>query len=55
MNIYINIPKEPSGIDELNEAIAEFKAILYIETINKLNVSNKTKKEILKALKRELE
>lgn len=47
MKIKVNYPSEQSGIYLLNERIAEFKAILYIESINNLNVSEETKKEIL--------
>lgn len=54
MKIKVNYPTEPSGIEQLDEAIAEFKATLFIETISQLNVSDKNKKEILKALKKEL-
>ena len=54
MRIKVNYPTEPSGIEQLNEAIAEVKATLYLETICQLNVSDKNKKESLKALKKEL-
>jgi len=47
MKIKVNYPSEQSDIDLLKERIAEFKAILYIESINNLNVSDETKKEIL--------
>ena len=50
MKIKINYPTEQSGIEQLNEGIAEFKATLYIESINNLNVSEETKKQILKNL-----
>ena len=54
MKIKINYPSEQSSIEQLNEGIADFKAILYIESINNLNVSEETKKEILKSLIMEL-
>ena len=54
MKIKVNYPSEQSDIDLLNERIAEFKATLYIESINNLNVSEETKKEILKSLIMEL-
>lgn len=50
MKIKINYPSEQSGVEKLNEGIAEFKATLYIESINNLNVSEETKKQILKSL-----
>lgn len=50
MKIKVNYPSEQSDIELLNEGIAEFKATLYIESIVKLNVSEETKKEILKNL-----
>lgn len=50
MEIKVNYPSEQSGIDLLNEKVAEFKATLYIESINNLNVSEETKKEILQNL-----
>lgn len=50
MKIKINYPSEQSGIEKLNEGIAEIKATLYIETIANLNVSEETKREILKSL-----
>lgn len=54
MRIKINFPSEQSDIELLNEGIAEFKATLYIESINNLNVSEETKKEILQSLIKEL-
>ena len=54
MKIIINYPTEKSGIEKLNEGIAEIKATLYIETIANLNVSEETKREILKSLIEEL-
>lgn len=50
LKIIINYPTEKSGIEKLNEGIAEIKATLYIETIANLNVSEETKREILKSL-----
>lgn len=50
MKIKINYPSEQSGIEKLNQGIAEFKATLYIESINNLNASDETKKQILKNL-----
>ena len=50
MKIKINYPSEQSDIELLNKGIAEFKATLYIESIVRLNVSEETKKEILKNL-----
>lgn len=50
MKIKINYPSEQSGIEQLNEGIADFKAILYIESINSLNVSEETKKQIFQSL-----
>lgn len=50
MKIKINFPSEKSDIAILNDSIAEFKAVLFIESINKLNVSEESKKEILKNL-----
>lgn len=50
MKIKINYPTEKSGVEKLNEGIAEVKATLYIETIANLNVSEETKREILKSL-----
>ena len=50
MRIKINYPSEQSGIEKLNEGIAEFKATLYIESINSLNVSEETKKQIFQSL-----
>ena len=50
MKIIINYPTEKSGIEKFNEGIAEIKATLYIETIANLNVSEETKREILKSL-----
>ena len=52
MKIKINYPSEQSGVEKLNEGIAEFKATLYIESINNLNVNEETKKEILQSLKK---
>lgn len=54
MKIKINFPSEQSGIEKLNEGIADFKATLYIESIVKLNVSEETKKQVLKCLITEL-
>ena len=54
MKIKVNYPSEQSGVELLNEGIAEFKATLYIESINNLNVSEETKKEILLNLIKEL-
>lgn len=54
MKIKINYPSEKSGVELLNEGIAEFKATLYIESINNLNVSEETKKEVLQNLIKEL-
>lgn len=54
LKIIINYPTEKSGIEKLNEGIAEIKATLYIETIANLNVSEETKREILKSLIEEL-
>jgi len=50
MKIIVNYPSEQSDIKKLNEGIAEFKATLFIESINNLNVSEETKKEILNSL-----
>lgn len=50
MKIKINFPSEQSGIEILNRGVEEFKATLYIESIAKLNVSEETKKAILKSL-----
>lgn len=50
MKIKINFPSEQSGIEILNRGVEEFKATLYIESISKLNVSEETKKAILKSL-----
>lgn len=50
MKIKVNYPSEQSGIELLNKGIEEFKATLYIESIAKLNVSEETKKEILKSI-----
>jgi hypothetical protein len=50
MKIKINYPSNQSGVEKLNERIAEFKATLYIESINNLIVSEKTKKQIFKRL-----
>ena len=50
MKIKINYPSDQSDIEKLNQRIAEFKATLYIESINNLNVSEETKKQILKNL-----
>lgn len=47
MKIKINYPTEQSGIELLENSIAEFKATLFLESIAKLNVSEETKKEIL--------
>ncbi len=55
MKIKLNFPIEPSGIDKLNGAIEDFKAYLYIETISNLNVSDESKREILKSLIEQLE
>ena len=50
MKIKINYPSDESDIKVLEDNIAEFKAILFIESIEKLNVSEDSKKEILKNL-----
>lgn len=50
MKIKINYPSEQFDVEKLNEGIAEFKATLYIESINNLNVSEEKKKQILKNL-----
>ena len=50
MKIKINYPSEQSGVEKLNEGIAEFKATLYIESIQNINVSDNTKKQIFKRL-----
>lgn len=55
MKIKINFPSEQSGIEILNRGVEEFKATLYIESIARLNVSEETKKAILKSLIIELE
>ena len=55
MKIKINCPSEQSGIEILNRGVEEFKATLYIESIARLNVSEETKKAILKSLIIELE
>lgn len=50
MKIKVNYPSEQSGIELLNKGIEKFKATLYIESIARLNVSEETKKEILKSI-----
>lgn len=50
MTIKVNYPSEPDAIELLKENISEFKATLIIESIEHLNVSDDSKKEILKNL-----
>ena len=50
MKIKINFPSDESDIKVLENNIAEFKATLFLESIEKLNVSEDSKKEILKNL-----
>ncbi len=50
MKLKVNYPSEQSDIEKLNNNIAEFKAILILESVEKLEVSEDSKKEILKNL-----
>ena len=50
MKIKVNYPSEKFDIEKLNNGISEFKAILYIESINKLNVSEETKRNLIKKI-----
>ena len=50
MKLIINYPTDKSSIDELNDRIAEFKAILVYETIEGLNLSCSSKKKVIKEL-----
>jgi hypothetical protein len=50
MTIKINYPSDESDIKILEDNIAEFKATLFLESIEKLNISEDSKKEILRNL-----
>lgn len=55
MKVYLNLPTTDEGKKQLNEAMADLQATLVINTIEKLNLSEKKKKEILLAIIDELE
>lgn len=55
MKVYFNLPTTDEGKKQLNEAMADLQATLVIKTIEKLNLSEKKKKEILLAIIDELE
>lgn len=55
MKVYLNLPTTDEGKKQLNEAMADLQATLVIKTIEKLNLSEEKKKEILLAIIDELE
>ena len=55
MKVYLNLPTTDESKKQLNEAMADLQATLVINTIEKLNLSEKKKKEILLAIIDELE
>ena len=50
MEVYVNFPNDKEGMIELNKSIAKFRAILVMESIEKLNLDNYSKKKIIKEL-----
>lgn len=50
MNVIVNYPTDEVAVNTLNERIEEFKSTLIIESINRLNISFKSKKKIVKDL-----
>lgn len=47
MQIYVNYPTTKEGMKQLLDNLATFKAKLLLKSIDKLNVNNKTKNEVL--------
>ena len=50
MNVIVNYPTDEKAIKNLNNQIVEFKAILFMESINNLNISLDGKKKVVKML-----
>ena len=50
MEVYVNFPNDKEGMIELNKSIAKFRAFLVMESIEKLNLDNYSKKKIIKEL-----
>lgn len=50
MDVIINYPTDKTGMNILNEKIAEFKAFLIFESIKGLNISSAGKKKVIKEL-----
>lgn len=50
MGVYVNFPNDKEGMIELNKSIAKFHAILVMESIEKLNLDNYSKKKVIKEL-----
>ena len=50
MEVYVNFPNDKEGMIELNKSIAKFRAFLVMESIEKLNLVNYSKKKIIKEL-----
>ncbi len=50
MEVYVNFPNDKEGMIELNKSIAQFHAILVMESIEKLNLDNYSKKKVIKEL-----
>lgn len=50
MKVIVNYPTDKEAIDNLYDRIAEFKAILMVENIKRLNISDKGKRKIVKEM-----
>lgn len=50
MEVYVNFPNDKEGMIKLNKSIAKFRAFLVMESIEKLNLVNYSKKKIIKEL-----
>lgn len=50
MKVYVNYPEDKDGVLELQKAIAMFHATLVMESVDKLNLDNFSKRKLTKEL-----
>lgn len=54
MKVIVNFPKESDALNELEDRIAKFNAILVVEKIKQLNLIDEDKDRILKLVLEDL-
>lgn len=48
MKVIVNFPKESDGLNELEDRVAEFHAILVVEKIKQLSITDDDKEKMLR-------